>query len=107
MKVNNRPSFGIKLDSIAVFETTAQRIVSGNGLENPKKVIKALYKGTQKAPGNRGFKGMSEDISKAIFQKYPEIKEYTQKFKNTPKEEMTTLIDEIQEKFGKEIDIVI
>ena len=106
------PSFGIKIKTESVLETTAEKIFYNTGTDGFKEVYTAL--GNTKFPGNLGYAKQTRPIAQKILKKYPEIAKATDEIKNIiknnpniKKSELAQKIQPIVDRFGETIDIVI
>lgn len=107
-------NFKAKLDTNAVLETTTLKIFHFNGTEGWKQVITALNGRPSKGIGSRGYRYYAKIIGEKIIDKYPKIKEATEKIHkltaNNPelkKAELNEKIKPIVEEIGREIDIIL
>jgi hypothetical protein len=108
----NSPSFGIKIKTESVFETTTQKIFYNTGTDGFKEVYLAL--GSNKFPGHLGYAKQTEPIAEKIMKKYPEIAKVTAQIKeiiknnpNLSKTELAQQIAPLIKGFGDKIDITI
>jgi len=110
----NNISFGVKLRTISVFESTSGKIFGDNSVEGFKEVINAFpdYFGERMATGGRGYVYYAKQIGDAIIQKYPEINETNRQIMNiisknqyAKKSELQKEIFPLLEKYGETLDI--
>ena len=108
----NTPSFGVKIKTESLFETTSKKIFHNTGIIGFKEVCFAF--GKTKFPGHWGYAKQSEPLVKQILDKYPEIAKATAEIKelvknnpNITKTELERKIRPIIEKFGDSVDIII
>ncbi|MBR6301748.1 hypothetical protein IKR55_03320 [bacterium] len=106
------PSFGIKIKTESVLETTAGKIFYNIGTNGFKEVYTAL--GNTKFPGHLGYAKQTRPIAQEILKRYPEIAKATDEItdivKKNPKLKKSELAQKIQpiiDRFGETIDIVI
>lgn len=104
---NKRQSFGVKLKTFDVLETTSLRLFQGHGMTGVKSVIGALHTEPIKATGKVGYKHFAQNLSEKITKKYPLINDYSQKLNSAPQKDIPSILNEALSKLGKEIDIVI
>lgn len=117
MEINNtsKINFSAKIPTVKVFETTCLKLIESNDISELKSVLNTFgVMGERKSPGHQGYRHYLKQISDKILEKYPDIKEATNKInlliKNNPYIKRTDLQSEIKpilEKFGEEIDIII
>ena len=107
-------NFKAKLDTNAVLETTTQKIFHYDGTEGWKQVITALNDRPSKGIGSRGYRYHAKIIGEKIINKYPKIKEATDKIHKLiadnpeiKKKELNEKIKPIVEEIGREIDIIL
>ena len=110
----NNISFGVKLRTISVFESTSGKIFGDNSVEGFKELINAFpdYIGERRATGGRGYVYYAKLIGDAITQKYPEIDETNREIMNiisknqyAKKSELQEKIFPLLEKYGETLDI--
>lgn len=111
---NNQPSFGIKLNTASVLESTSMKIFKNDGITGFKEVTQAFSPKPIKAVGNRGYKYYAKMYGEQIVEKYPEIAAATAQIlkiiRDNPdlkKAELYNKIRPIINSLGEEVDITI
>ena len=114
MRVQNNSTinFKTKLKTAAVLETTSKKIFYYEGTEGWRQVITAFNDTPKKGIGSRGYRYYADIIGTKIMDKYPKIKEATDKIKkiidekpDIKKNELNNKIRPIIDELGDEIDI--
>lgn len=110
------PNFGIKLDTASVLEVTSLKIFKSEGISGIRQVVNALNgkPSNYSCYGHKGFRYQAELFGEKIQEKYPQIKEATEKIiaitEKNPAIKKQTLNKEIKpiiQELGEEIDITI
>ncbi len=109
---NSTPSFGTKVDTIKVLETTTLKMIQSDSVSDLKPIIDTFWKTPMKAAGNRGYRYYLQAIGNQITDKYPQIAEASSKISefikdNPSKQNLREFVEPIVEKIGKTIDITI
>ena len=113
---NYSPSFGVKINTVSMFEATTGKVFGDNGIKGFKEVIDAFpeYMGNRCAAGNRGYVYYAKQIGEAIAQEYPAVANTTEKILEVLKQHPHAKNKELQQHiyplikdFGEVFDVVL